>query len=203
MGVAVGRWPWLKMNRATIALVGATLLISLGILSLEQAYRAVDWNTIVLLLAMMILNVNLRLAGFFHLVTSHVVRLASTPRRLLALVVVVSGVLSAVFLNDTIALMLTPLVLDVTLALRRNPLPYLVALVTAANAGSVATVMGNPQNMLVGISSGIGFTSFFLALAPVAIAGLVVIWVVIVGVYRTEFAATVFAETYALPGREY
>ncbi len=203
IGVAVGRWPWLKMNRATIALVGATLLIALGIIPLEKAYQAVDWNTIVLLLAMMILNVNLRLAGFFHLVASKVVRLASTPRRLLALVVAVSGVLSAVFLNDTIALMLTPLVLDLALALRRNPLPYLVALVTAANAGSVATVMGNPQNMLVGIASGIGFTPFFLALAPVAIAGLVVIWVVIVLVYRTEFAPVVFAETYALPGREY
>lgn len=203
IGVAVGRWPWLRMNRATIALVGATLLIALGIVPLERAYRAVDWNTIVLLLAMMILNVNLRLAGFFHLVTSHIVRFARTPRRLLALVVAVSGVLSAVFLNDTIALMLTPLVLDVALALRRNAVPYLVALVTAANVGSVATVMGNPQNMLVGISSGIGFTPFFLALAPVALAGLVVIWGVIVLVYRAEFAPAVFVETYALPGREY
>lgn len=203
VGVAVGRWPWLRMNRATIALVGATMLVALGIIPLERAYRAVDWNTIVLLLGMMILNVNLRLAGFFHLVTSRVVQLAHTPRRLLALVVAVSGVLSAVFLNDTIALMMTPLVLDVALALRRNPLPYLVALVTAANVGSVATVMGNPQNMLVGISSGIGFTPFFLALAPVAVAGLAVIWVVIVLVYRAEFAPVRFDEAYMLPGREY
>jgi Na+/H+ antiporter NhaD/arsenite permease-like protein len=204
VGVAVGRWPWLKMNRATIALVGATLLVACGILPLERAYQAVDWNTIVLLLAMMILNVNLRLAGFFHLVTSRVITHARTPRRLLALIVIVSGVLSAVFLNDTLALMLTPLVLDVTLALRRNPLPYLVALVTAANVGSVATIMGNPQNMLVGMASGIGFTDFFLALAPVAAAGLAVIWVVIVLVYRAEFApAAPFAESYRLPGRKY
>jgi len=204
VGVAVGRWPGLRMNRATIALVGATLLVATGILSLEQAYHAVDWNTIVLLLAMMILNVNLRIAGFFHLVTSRVVHHARTPRRLLALIVAVSGVLSALFLNDTIALMLTPLVLDVTLALRRNPLPYLVALVTAANVGSVATVMGNPQNMLVGLASGIGFTPFFLALAPIALAGLVVIWAVIALVYRAEFAGgTVFAGTVTLPGREY
>jgi Na+/H+ antiporter NhaD/arsenite permease-like protein len=204
VGVAVGRWPWVKMNRATIALVGATLLVALGILPLERAYQAVDWNTIVLLLAMMILNVNLRLAGFFHLVTSRVITHARTPRRLLALIVVVSGVLSAVFLNDTLALMLTPLVLDVALALRRNPLPYLVALVTAANVGSVATIMGNPQNMLVGMASGISFTDFFLALAPVAAAGLAIIWVVIVLVYRAEFGATArFAETYRLPGRNY
>lgn len=203
IGVAVGRWPWLKMNRATIAFVGATLLVAAGILPLEQAYHAVDWNTIVLLLAMMILNVNLRLAGFFHLVTSRVIAYARTPRRLLALIVVVSGVLSAVFLNDTIALMMTPLVLDVTLALGRNPLPYLVALVTAANVGSVATVMGNPQNMLVGLASGIGFTDFFLALAPVAAAGLAVTWIVVVLVYRAEFAPVAFAQAYVLPGRKY
>jgi Na+/H+ antiporter NhaD/arsenite permease-like protein len=203
IGVAVGRYPWLKMNRATIALVGATLLIGFGLMSLEQAYDAVDWNTIVLLLAMMILNVNLRVAGFFHLVTSQVIRHARTPRRLLALIVVVSGVLSAIFLNDTIALMMTPLVLDIALALRRNPLPYLVALVTAANVGSVATVMGNPQNMLVGLSSGLSFTEFFLALAPVAVMGLGVIWVVIVLVYRAEFAPGAIAGTYVLPGRQY
>lgn len=188
VGVAIGRWPWLKMNRATIALVGATALIALGVIPLEQAFRAVDWNTIMLLFAMMVLNVNLRIAGFFHLVTSRLVRHARTPRRLLAMVIAVSGVLSAIFLNDTIALMMTPLVLELALALRRNPLPYLVALVTAANVGSVAAITGNPQNMLVGISSGISFVQFTTALAPIAIAGLLVIWVIIVAVYRTEFA---------------
>ncbi|WP_438480773.1 anion transporter [Oleiharenicola lentus] len=203
VGVAIGRWPWLRMNRATIALVGATALIALGTIPLEKAYHAIDWNTIVLLLAMMVLNVNLRLAGFFHLVTSQVIHYARTPRRLLALIVVISGVLSALFLNDTIALMLTPLVLDVTLSLKRNPIPYLVALVTAANVGSVATVMGNPQNMLVGMASGISFIDFFVSLAPIAAIGLVIIWVVIALVYRREFAATTFAETYALPGRQY
>jgi Na+/H+ antiporter NhaD/arsenite permease-like protein len=203
VGVAIGRWPWLRMNRATIALVGATVLIALGVISLEQAFHAIDWNTIVLLFGMMVLNVNLRIAGFFHLVTSHVVRLARTPRRLLALVVVVSGVLSAVFLNDTIALMMTPLVLELALALRRNPLPYLVALVTAANVGSVAAITGNPQNMLVGMSSGISFVRFTAALAPVALAGLAVIWLVMIVVYRAEFAATrLESEHLPLPGDE-
>lgn len=199
IGVAVGRYPRLRMNRATIALVGATLLLATGIIPLEAAYRAVDWNTILLLLAMMILNVNLRLAGFFELVTSAVVRHARTPRRLLAALIVVSGVLSAVFLNDTIALMLTPLVLEVALALRRNPLPYLVALVTAANVGSVATIMGNPQNMLVGLSSGIPFVTFFARLAPIAAAGLVVIWIVVALVYRKEFTAVTFDPGVAVP----
>lgn len=198
IGVAIGRYPWLKMNRATIALVGATLLVALGALKLEEAYLAVDWNTIVLLFGMMVLNVNLRMAGFFHLVTAKVIKHARTPRRLLALIVLVSGVFSAVFLNDTIVLVFTPLILDIAVALRRNPLPYLVALVTAANIGSVGTIIGNPQNMLVGISSGIGFVEFTGALAPVALLGLGVIWVVIVLVYRADFRAEVFATTYQL-----
>lgn len=203
IGVAVGRWPWLRMNRATIALVGATVLIAIGAIPLELAFRAVDWNTIVLLFAMMVLNVNLRIAGFFHLVTSRIVKLAHTPRRLLALVIAVSGVLSAIFLNDTIALMMTPLVLDLALTLRRNPLPYLIALVTAANVGSVAAITGNPQNMLVGISSGISFVQFTLALAPIAFGGLIIIWGVMIVVYQAEFAPVRLAGELSLPPQEY
>ena len=203
VGVAIGRWPGLRMNRATIALVGATALIAIGAIPLETAYLAIDWNTIVLLFAMMVLNVNLRIAGFFHLITARVVQLARTPRRLLALVIVVSGVLSAIFLNDTIALMMTPLVLELALSLRRNPLPYLVALVTAANVGSVATITGNPQNMLVGIASGISFVDFTLALAPIAVGGLGVIWLVMILVYRSEFAPAELKGDVTLPPQEY
>lgn len=198
IGVAVGRYPVLKMNRATIALVGATMLVALRVLTLDEAYRAVDWNTIVLLFGMMVLNVNLRMAGFFHLVTAHVLKFARTPRRLLALIVVVSGVCSAIFLNDTIVLVFTPLVLAIAAALRRNPLPYLVGLVTAANIGSVGTIIGNPQNMLVGISSGIPFLAFTRALAPIGLLGLGIIWVVIVLVYRRDFRAEFFEHTYQL-----
>jgi Na+/H+ antiporter NhaD/arsenite permease-like protein len=189
VGVAVGRYPGLRMNRATIALVGATLLVLLGALTLEQAYAAVDLGTLVLLLAMMILNGNLRLAGFFQVVTARVVRHARGPRQLLAWLVATSGVLSAIFLNDTIVLVFTPLVLAITAALRRNPIPYLVALVTAANVGSVATMIGNPQNMLVGLSSGLSFVHFTAALAPIALVGLVIVWGVVAFVYRRELAA--------------
>ncbi|MDD3178914.1 MAG: anion transporter [Opitutaceae bacterium] len=202
IGVAVGRYPWLHMNRATIALVGAILLVALGVPTLDQAYHAVDWNTILLLFGMMILNANLRHAGFFHLVTSHVVCFARTPRRLLALVVLVSGMLSAIFLNDTIALMMTPMVIDMTLALGRNPLPYLVALVTSANVGSVATIIGNPQNMLVGVSSGISFVQFFRELAPIAAMGLFVVWGVIVVVYRSEYAPFALPAVAQVTGHE-
>ena len=189
VGVAMGRYPWLRMNRATIALVGATLLVALGVLPLGAAFAAVDLDTLALLLGMMVLNSNLRLAGFFGLVAQRVAAWARTPRQLLALLILASGLLSAVFLNDTIVLMLTPLVIEIAAATRQRPVPYLVALVTAANVGSVATVIGNPQNMLVGIASGIPFLRFTAALLPVALAGLGIIWVVLVVVYRRDFAA--------------
>lgn len=203
IGVAIGRYPVLRMNRATIALVGAVIMVVAGAISLQQAYAAIDMNTIALLFAMMIINVNLHLAGFFQIVTTRVVKWARTPRQLLALTLVASGILSALFLNDTIVLMFTPLILEVTAVLRRNPIPYLIGLVTAANIGSTATIVGNPQNMLIGISSGIPFTTFTGYLAPVAIAGLVLVWLVLVLVYPREFETIMLPIRVDLPVRTY
>ncbi len=187
IGVAIGRYPFLRMNRATIALTGATALLVLGALTLDEAYASLDLNTLTLLFAMMILNTNLRRAGFFQLVGNGVIRFAHTPRQLLALIIVASGVLSAIFLNDTIVLTFTPLVLDICGMVDRRPIPYLVALVTAANIGSVATITGNPQNMIIGVASAIPFVQFTGYLGPVALIGLGVIWVVVMLVYPGEF----------------
>ncbi len=188
IGVAVGRYPWLRMNRATIALVGATMLIALGAIPLEEAYRAIDMNTLLLLFAMMILNVNLRLAGFFQWVTARVVKWARSPRMLLGLLLFTSGVLSAFFLNDTIVLMFTPLVIEITSTLRRNPIPYLIGLVSAANIGSAATIVGNPQNMIIGLASGVPFVQFTASLFPASIAGLFLIWAILIVLYRRDFS---------------
>ena len=188
VGVAVGRYPFLRMNRATIALVGATALILLGAIPLEAAYASLDMDTLVLLFGMMILNTNLRMAGFFGLVGGRVVAWAKTPRQLLALVILASGVLSAIFLNDTIVLVFTPLALEICRHLRRNPIPYLLAVATAANIGSVATITGNPQNMIIGIASGIPFLTFTGYLAPVALLGMGISYAVIVLLYRADFA---------------
>lgn len=191
-GVAVGRYPGLRMNRATIALVGATVVVLLGAITLEQAYRAVDWSTIVLLFSMMVLNINLRLAGFFRIVSARVIGVARTPRQLLFMIVLASGVLSAVFLNDSVVLMFTPLVVEMLKALRRDPVPYLLALATAANVGSAATIIGNPQNMLIGMACKISFGQFAGTLAPVAGVGLLICYVVVVVIYRREFAENSF-----------
>src|SRR5687768_7410548 len=184
IGVAVGRYPFLRMNRATIALTGATALIVLGALTLDEAYAALDLDTLTLLFAMMILNVNLRRAGFFGVVGNWVIHYANSARQLLALIIVASGVLSAIFLNDTVVLTFTPLVLEICATVNRRPIPYLVALVTAANIGSAATITGNPQNMIIGVASGIPFAHFTMLLGPVALVGLAVIWLVIVVAYR-------------------
>ena len=193
-GVALGRWPVLRMNRATITLVGATALVLIGALTLDEAYAAIDMNTIVLLFAMMIINANLRLAGFFNLVYVKVTRMAHSPRMLLALIIGASGVLSALFLNDTIVLIFTPLVITLAVSRQRNPIPYLIALATAANIGSVATITGNPQNMLIGTSSGIPYLTFTAYLAPVAVIGLFLVWLVLVLLYREEFAAVTLVD---------
>jgi|YNPBryantNP2012_1023418.scaffolds.fasta_scaffold01312_6 Na+/H+ antiporter NhaD/arsenite permease-like protein len=199
IGVAVGRYPRLRMNRATISLVGATALIVMGAIPLERAYASLDMNTLVLLFAMMVINVNLRLSGFFRLIGSEVIRLARTPRQLLALIIASSGILSALFLNDTIVLMLTPLVLELTLALKRNPIPYLIGLVTAANIGSAATIVGNPQNMIIGVASQIPFVAFTARLLPVSLAGLAVVWGVLVAIYPRELGRQRFGDDVYLP----
>ncbi|MBF0612598.1 MAG: anion transporter [Magnetococcales bacterium] len=188
IGVAVGRYPVLRMNRATIALTGAVLLVVSGAITLPQAFQSVDLNTIALLFAMMVINGNLRLAGFFRLVAVRAAGYAHSPRQLLAWVVVSSGVLSAVFLNDTIVLAFTPLVLEVVTILGLHPVPYLIALAVAANIGSTATLIGNPQNMLIGVFSGLEFLPFARALAPVSLVGLAMAWLVVVLVFRRELA---------------
>lgn len=186
-GIAIGRVPRLRMNRATIALVGAALLILSGALSLEEAYAAVDLNTVVLLFSMMVFNSNLRLAGFFVLAGQALRRSARGPRSLLFFLILFSAVLSAFFINDTLVLMLTPIVLDVTLAASLNPVPYLIALATSANIGSMATIIGNPQNILIGASSGMDFGTFSAALGPPAVIVLALSYLAIVLLFPKDF----------------
>ena len=194
LGIAIGRYPILKMNRATIALVGAVLLISVGAIPLKNAYLSIDLDTIVLLFSMMVINVNLNLAGFFQIVAVKVGSWAKTPKQLLAFIVLFSGLLSALFLNDTICIMFTPLILEIAFTLKRNPIPYLMGLATAANIGSTATIIGNPQNILIGLSSKISFFEFAYMQFPVAIVGLFFVWGVIVLVYKKEFQKQNFGE---------
>jgi Na+/H+ antiporter NhaD/arsenite permease-like protein len=186
-GIAIGRIPSLRMNRATIALVGATLLVLSGALSLEEAYRAIDANTVVLLFAMMAFNANLRMAGFFALAGQALRRSARGPRTLLLYVMALSALLSALLINDTAVLMLTPIVLDLALGAGLNPLPYIIGLALSANIGSMATIIGNPQNILIGTGSGIGFFEFSAALLPPALALLALAYLILLALYPKDF----------------
>ncbi|MBI4780024.1 MAG: anion transporter [Oscillatoriophycideae cyanobacterium NC_groundwater_1537_Pr4_S-0.65um_50_18] len=172
LGLALGYLPGLRMNRATIALVGSALLIGLGVLSLEEAWEAIDANTIIFLLSMMVVNANLAYSGFFRLALTTLTRLTRSPLGLITLLTFGSGLLSAFFLNDTIAIIFTPLTLSLTQAFRLNPIPYLLAVAGATNLGSVATISGNPQNILIGSFSKIAYLDFAQALTPVALMGL-------------------------------
>jgi Na+/H+ antiporter NhaD/arsenite permease-like protein len=146
-GIALGRIPGFRLDRAGIALTGAALMMAIGAITPEEAYRAVNLDTLALLLGMMIVVAHLRLSGFFRLVTSWALVRAHSPLILLATVAVTAGAFSAFLVNDAVCLVMTPLVIEVTRSLRRDPVPYLLAVAMASNIGSVATITGNPQNM--------------------------------------------------------
>jgi Na+/H+ antiporter NhaD/arsenite permease-like protein len=192
-GVAAGRAPGLRMDRAGIALAGAGLMLAFGPLSFEDALKAIDLDTIVLLLGMMIIVAQLRVSGFFELAGQFAVKSAHGPLMLLAAIVVVTGFLSAFLVNDAICLALTPLVLEVTRTLRRNPMPYLLAVAMSANAGSVATFTGNPQNMIIGVASRIPYVQFATQMAPIAAIAVLLTFCLIAVLNREEFSSAFVA----------
>jgi len=187
--VAIGKIPVYRIDRAGAALLGGSLMVGVGVLSADEAHAAINFDTITLLLGMMIVAANLRVSGFFRLVNHWVARHVRHPLALLAAVLLVCGAFSAVLVNDTVCLVMTPLVLDVVLRLKRNPMPYLLAIAMGSNIGSVATITGNPQNMIVASLSQVPYGAFAAALAPVAAAGLAVTLLLIAIVYRAEFFA--------------
>ncbi|HEX3497488.1 MAG TPA: anion transporter [Methylocella sp.] len=187
-GVALGRAPGLRIDRAGIALVGASLMIGLGSLSLSEALKAIDLDAIVLLLGMMIIVSQLRVSGFFELAARFALRRAHSAPVLLTAIVIVTGFFSAFLVNDAICLVMAPLVIDVTRVLRRNPVPYLLAVAMASNAGSAATLTGNPQNMIIGVASHLPYADFAAKLAPVAAVALALTAGLIILFYRGEFS---------------
>jgi Na+/H+ antiporter NhaD/arsenite permease-like protein len=186
--LAIGRLPGFRIDRTGAAIIGASFMVGVNALSLNEAYAAINFDTIILLFGMMIVVANLQLSGFFSLVAERVVEHAHSPVVLLVSIVAVAGVFSAFFVNDTMCLVLTPLVLEIAETLDRNPVPYLLAVAMSSNIGSVATITGNPQNMMIGSFSGIAYRHFLAVLAPIAAVGLVLSVLVIYIAFRGEFA---------------
>ena len=173
LAVAGGRLPWLSLDRPAAALLGAVLMVAAGVLTPAEAGAAVNGDTVGLLLGMMVLTAYLGEAGFFRWASWKVITSVGTPRALLWGLTLSAGALSAVLVNDTVCLMMTPLVLRIVDDAELPPLPYLLATAFGSNAGSAATLTGNPQNMIVGTLSGIGYARFAGALLlPAAAATL-------------------------------
>jgi Na+/H+ antiporter NhaD/arsenite permease-like protein len=179
--------PFLKLDRPGGAVAGAVAMVAFGVLTPQQVYgEAVSWDTLVLLLGMMILSSLMARAGIFRWVSWAALKRAHSASALLAVIVAVAGGLSAVLVNDTVCLMCTPVVLALVDEAGLPPLPYLLALAFASNAGSVATLTGNPQNMLIGTLSGIPYAHFAKALVLPAALSLACVYFVLRIAFRGE-----------------
>jgi Na+/H+ antiporter NhaD/arsenite permease-like protein len=186
LAIAAGRLPGLSVDRPAAALLGAVLMVATGVLTPAQGGAAVNGETLGLLLGMMILSAYLGEAGFFRWASWRVIRSAGTARTLLWGLALTAGGLSAFLVNDTVCLMMTPLVARIVDDTRLPPLPFLLAIAFGANAGSVATLTGNPQNMIVGTLSGISYGAFARALALPAAVSLLLVAALLQLLFRAE-----------------
>jgi Na+/H+ antiporter NhaD/arsenite permease-like protein len=182
--------PGLRIDRAGIAFVGATLILIAGVLTLDEATsrQSLDFKTLFLLFGMMIVVGALRLSGVFQQLIDLAASSLSSPRMLLAVTICLSGLLSAFLINDVVCIALTPLVLHLARRMKVDPLPHLIGLATAANIGSTATITGNPQNIYIGAHSGITYLRFATRLFPIALFGLALNFLVVWFVYRNRLA---------------
>jgi Na+/H+ antiporter NhaD/arsenite permease-like protein len=186
--IAVRRFPIVRLNRPAAALLGAVAMVTIGGLPMKDAYAAIDLDVVIFLLGVLLITGYLEAGGFFEWAARHIVDRARSATALLGAVVLASGLLSAFFVNDTICLVLTPLVLAALRPLGLRPLPFLLAIALASNVGSAMTPTGNPQNMLIGIASGIHFARFLASLALPSLGGLVIVFVVLRLVHRKDLA---------------
>jgi Na+/H+ antiporter NhaD/arsenite permease-like protein len=184
---SIGRFPGTKIDRPAAAAIGAAMMFAFRVISPSAGIRSINYATIVLLASMMLIVSSLHLAGFFEWVATLVVKFVS-PSHLLPGVIFTSGILSAFLVNDVVCLMMTPLLLKICQQFSKRPMPYLLALATASNIGSTATITGNPQNILIGSISGISYRHFLTALAPVAVIGLFIDWMVLHWLYPNRDA---------------
>ncbi|MFZ0960843.1 MAG: anion transporter [Terriglobia bacterium] len=195
---ALGKFPGLKIDRPGAAIIGAVAMVAFRIVPPREALHFIDFSTLVLLFSMMLIVGNLHLVGFFEWNVEFVLRRLK-PAHLLPAVVFACGLLSAFFVNDIVCLVMVPFVLAITRRMKLAPLPYLLAVATGSNVGSVATITGNPQNMLIGSFSGIGYRNFLFHLGPVALVGLFLNWAVLHWMFTRGRESSAPAEAIPLP----
>ena len=176
LGMVLGGLPRLKLDRSGVALLGAIAVIGLGGMSTEQAARAIDLPTVLLLFSFMVVSAQMRLGGFYTAVTIRVAALPLGRNALLGAIIGMAGALSAVFSNDIICLAMTPVVAQLCRQRRLDPVPFLLGLACAANIGSAATLIGNPQNMLIGSVLHLPFGAYVRQALPPVLLSLLLLW---------------------------
>ncbi len=187
----LGRLPGLALDRAGAALLGAILLVAGGTMTVADAWAAADVPTLALLFGLMVVSAQLRLGGFYTAVSRSLIAVSASPAGLLGRIMAASAVLSALLANDIVCLAMTPILAEATLARGLNPIPYLIGLALSANIGSAATLIGNPQNMLIGQVSHLSFAGYTAEALPCVVVSLLLAWVGVVWGYRGRFAGPV------------
>ncbi len=187
LGLIAGALPGLAVDRSGIALLGAIALVSLGVVTPAAAWNAIDVPTVALLFGLMVVSSQFRLSGFYGALTKRFSRVDLSAERLLLLLIVTSGVLSALLVNDIVCLALAPIVVEIATARRLDPVPFLLGIAAGSNVGSAATLIGNPQNMLIGQQLQLSFAGYLADAGVVAVLGLFATWWVIARAYRGKF----------------
>ena len=187
LGIIYTRLPKVNVDRPSAAFFGAIAMILFGVISFEEAVLSIDFNTIALLLGMMIVIAVLELDGFFTLIADKPISLSKTSNQLLIIIVFITGIASAFLVNDAVVLLFTPVIIHICRTAKLNPVPYLIAEIMASNIGSAMTITGNPQNILIGMQSGISYSKFIFHLLPVSLIGMLVIVLVIKFFFKNDF----------------
>lgn len=187
VAMGVGHLPGFKLDRTGAAAVGAMLLLALGYITPQAAWNAIDYRTIGLLFGLMVVSSAFVVSGFYDKAARWVGGLDVSPPRLLGILILVGGGLSAILTNDVVVVAMTPVLVSITLRRGLNPIPFLLAFCFAANVGSAATIIGSPQNMIAAETLHISFTGFMKGAALPALLGLPVIWLTICLLYRGKW----------------
>jgi Na+/H+ antiporter NhaD/arsenite permease-like protein len=193
LGMALGRIPGLRIDRSGIAMIIAVVLVAVGAMPMDRIVGAIHFPTLLLLAGLMLLSARVGASGFYDAAATWIAGQAGRPLCLLALTIAVGGVLSAFLVNDIVVFAMAPLLCSGLAARHLDPRPFLFGLAAASNAGSAATLIGNPQNILIGQASGIGFWSYFADAVIPALVGLAASFGCIAIIWRSSLAAALAA----------
>ncbi len=199
LGMALGRWPGLRIDRTGIAILGGIALVAGGGIAAADAALAVDLPTLLMLFGLMILSAQFAACGFYDWCSARIAVSDASPAQILALTVAVAGLLSALLANDIVVFAMTPMLIAGLRGRGLDPRPYLIGLAGGANAGSAATIIGNPQNILIGQAGHLDFWRFLIVAGPPALIGLVIVYLVVWRVWRDGFIADRSAPSIDMP----